>query len=193
MIDAFEEVRQRISALDAARFYGLDIDRHNRTLCLFHTDHHPSMTFKHGRYRCWTCGARGSSIDLAAKLLNLTPWEAVRRLNNDFRLGLPLDRPPTKEEQRVIQHRAQMSEAHAYFENWRSGFIDQLNRAYRRGQQLQVTDLNKLTDAEATALRMNATFEYWSDVLSYGTPADQAQIYRERRAIGQWMDRALKN
>lgn len=45
----FREVRERVSAQDAARHYGLTFDRRGWALCPFHHDKHPSMSFRSGR------------------------------------------------------------------------------------------------------------------------------------------------
>lgn len=193
MIDVFREVRERVTAEDVARHYGIEIDRHGKALCPFHRDRHPSMTFRHGRYRCWSCQASGSSIDLTAHLLSLDALGAVRELNHAFALCLPVDRPPTATENLEGKRRQEIAEQHIAFETWRNGFINALTVAIREGNTLEITDLDKLTEREATALRMNATFEYWADTLMYGTLADQAQIYRERRQIGRWIGRVLSN
>lgn len=78
MTDLFREVRERVSAQEAARRYGLTFDCHNRALCPFHPDHHPSMSFNEGRFRCWSCGASGDAIDFTGRLFSLEPLAAVR-------------------------------------------------------------------------------------------------------------------
>ena len=49
---------------------GLSVRRH-RSLCPFHDDSHPSMTYYVGRntYKCFVCDAYGGVIDLAMKVL----------------------------------------------------------------------------------------------------------------------------
>ena len=51
---------------------GLRVERH-KSLCPFHDDHKPSLTFSVARntFRCWACGEHGGTIDLALKLLPL--------------------------------------------------------------------------------------------------------------------------
>ena len=51
---------------------GLRVERH-KSLCPFHDDQHPSLTFSVSRntFRCWACGEHGGTIDLALKLLPL--------------------------------------------------------------------------------------------------------------------------
>lgn len=193
MRDVFREARERVSAEEAARHYGLTFDRKGWALCPFHGDKHPSMSFKNGRFRCWACGASGSSLDLVGNLLGLDMLGAVRRINEDFRLGLSMDRPPTQAERHEARRRAEIARAHQAFEEWRRGFIIKLNTAYRAAHLLNTTNLDKLTKQEVFALKWQSTFEYWSDTLSYGKPAEQMEIYRERAEIERWIEKALNN
>lgn len=195
MTDVFRDIRERVSAEDAARYYGAEFDRRGWALCPFHQDKHPSMSFKNGRFRCWVCDLSGDSIDYTARLLGLDAMGAARRLNEDFRLALPLDHQPTQAEAKAARRRLEVAEAHRAFEEWRGGFIGRLNAAYQAAHLAlkDCPDLDKLTEREAVALRMQAAFEYWADMLTYGPPAAQAQIYRERGAIARWTDRALSS
>ena len=67
----FDRCREAVSAEDAARRYGIQINHQGKAVCPFHNDHHPSMTFRDGKYHCWACGAAGDSIDFTARLLGL--------------------------------------------------------------------------------------------------------------------------
>lgn len=195
VVDAFKEVREKVSAEDVARRYGIEIDQRGKARCPFHCDHHPSMSFRCGRYRCWSCGAAGSSIDMAVHLLGLTPSDAVKQLNIDFALGIHFDRELTEGERREVQRRREVVEVHKAFEEWRSGFIGVLCAAIREGNIALrgAAGLDKLTDREALAVRINATFEYWADTLSCGTPEEQAHIYQERWQITRWTEKVLNN
>lgn len=66
---------------DVADRLGLTVTRH-RSLCPFHADSHPSLTFHRGRntYHCFVCGAHGGVIDLAMQLLNSPFTETCRIL-----------------------------------------------------------------------------------------------------------------
>ncbi|MDO4356543.1 MAG: CHC2 zinc finger domain-containing protein [Clostridia bacterium] len=96
MSDLFANVRQAVSARDAAESYGMPISRHGKARCIWHEDRHPSLSFdsRTGRCKCFACGAGGSSIDLTARLFDLSPLEAAKKLNEDF--GLGLDESPCK-------------------------------------------------------------------------------------------------
>ena len=115
---------------------------------------------------------------------------AVRRLNTDFGLALPLDRQSTQAEQDAARRRQDTAEAHKVFENWRSGFIRQLNAAYRLAH-IALKHGGELTAQEAAAVRMQATIEYYADMLSSGTAEDQSQIYQERGTIAKWIEPIL--
>lgn len=192
MTDVFTEVREHVTAEDAARFYGMDFDHRGKNArCCFHSpDRNPSMSFRNGRFRCWSCGAAGTSIDLTMGLFGLTVAGAARRLNDDFKLGLAFDREPTSRERQAARQRLEMIEAQKRFKSWRESYINQLNAVYRRGHLALKSEMDP-TGADAEAVSYMATAEYYADALSFGTPQEQAQIYRERRKIGQWIDRAL--
>ena len=191
MTDIFREIRQRVTAQDAARYYGLSLDRRGWALCPFHNDKHPSMSFKGGLFRCWVCDIGGDSIDLTSRLLGLDALGAAERLNQDFMLGLPIHRKPSPAEAQAARRRREVAEAHREFEAWRSSFIQKLDACFRVAQLLRFKNPDELTDREVLALRMQATFEYQSDILAHGTPAEQAQLYRERGEIVPWIDKVL--
>ncbi len=198
MIDVFRETRERVTAEDAARLYGVNFDRRGWAVCPFHSDKHPSMSFRSGRFRCWACGAAGDSIDFAGKLFGLEPLAAVEKLNADFALALPLHRKPTPAETQAARRRAEVAAAHKQFEEWRKDFISKLCAAYRVAHIIlkridTLEDIDRLSEREAMAIRWQPCFEYWADVLSYGTAQEQMKIFRERQVIQSRIDQTLKN
>lgn len=190
MTDAFRDTRERVSAQDAARHYGVTFDRRGWALCPFHDDRHASMSFKDGRFRCWVCNVGGDAIDFTGRLFGLDAMGAVRRLNADFGLALPLDRQPTREEQQAARHRQEIADAHRAFEEWRSSFIRQLNAAFRVAH-IALQRGEPFMEREAAAIRMQATVEYYADELTGGTAEAQAMIYREREVISKWIEPIL--
>ena len=68
----------------AAERYGLDVGRSGMARCIFHDDRHPSMKLYDDHFHCFGCGEHGDVIDLAARLLGLSNYEAARRLAYDF-------------------------------------------------------------------------------------------------------------
>ena len=60
---------------------GMQVKMH-KTLCPFHDDSHPSLSFsvRRNTFRCFVCGASGGTIDLVMKYLNKDFKEACRWL-----------------------------------------------------------------------------------------------------------------
>lgn len=200
MVDVFDEARRLVPARQAAEFYGFTPNRANFIPCPFHHERTASLKLYSGAdgFYCFGCHRGGTVIDFVAALYDLTPLEAVRRLNEDFRLALPLDRPPDRETLRAAQHRREISDTYRLFEQWRDGMIQRLNACFREAHLAMKSletpvDLDRLTDAQALAIREQARVEYYSDILTDGTMAEQMQIFRERGRIGQLCNRILSN
>ena len=193
-MSVFKWTRDRVEALEAARFYGVTFDRKGWALCPFHHDRHASMSFRDGRYRCWSCGAHGDAVDLTAHLFGLSPMEAVSRLNTDFGLDLPLGRKMTEAEKAKAQRQREIAEAHKKFEEWRKNLLSDLAAAYRVGFLALKSGkpLETYTPQEVLSTRAGEMLNYYSDVLAYGTADEQAQIYRERRLIEECISQILR-
>lgn len=117
-------VKERLDITDVARHYGVQVVRGNKAYCPFHPDKTPSMSFYDGnqKFHCFGCGAGGDVIDLVQKLLNLSKMEALRELNDDFRLGLDLDTPPSPEKVRMaIADRRRRQHEKELFRQWEAG------------------------------------------------------------------------
>ena len=92
MSSIFDVVRSRVSAADAYARYVGPVQR-NKALCVWHDDHHPSLSFKDKFCHCFACGEGGSAIDLTMKIFNLDVKGAAAKLNADFGLGLDMNAP----------------------------------------------------------------------------------------------------
>ncbi len=88
-----ETIKATVAPADAARQYGMTVQRNGMTLCPFHNDTHPSMKLYDDHFYCFACGAHGDVIDLTAQLLGLNFKEAIHRLSVDFGIS-PNDDPP---------------------------------------------------------------------------------------------------
>ena len=88
----FELVKQNICVPDAAKHYGLQVNRNGMCSCPFHDDRHPSMKLNRDYFYCFGCGATGDVIDFVARLFGLSSYEAAKKLAYDF--GLDPDKPP---------------------------------------------------------------------------------------------------
>lgn len=88
----FETVKQFVTARQAAKAYGLEVDVHGMALCPFHDDHHPSLKLDQ-RFYCFGCNASGDVIDFTAKLFGISLKDAAQKLAEDFGIN---PRPPTE-------------------------------------------------------------------------------------------------
>ncbi|MBQ2949832.1 MAG: hypothetical protein IJE12_02120 [Prevotella sp.] len=79
---------------------GLHVCRH-KSLCPFHDDRHPSMSYhvKRNTFRCFVCGASGGTIDLVMRHLNVGFLEACRWLADEHNIIVDEWKPCVKAEQ----------------------------------------------------------------------------------------------
>ena len=90
-MNLFTDVKASINTREAARQYGLEINRYGKALCPFHNDRHPSLYVADDHYYCYGCGEHGDVIDLTARLFDLSLYEAAKKLAYDF--GISQDKP----------------------------------------------------------------------------------------------------
>ena len=79
---------------------GLQVSRH-KSLCPFHDDRHPSMSYhtKRNTFRCFVCGASGGTIDLVMRHLNIGFLDACRWLADEHNIIVDEWKPCVKAEQ----------------------------------------------------------------------------------------------
>lgn len=199
MVDVFADARRLVSAREVAEVNGLRPDRSGFAVCPFHREKTASLKlYENGSWHCFGCNRGGSSIDLMAALYDLTPLDAVRRLDADFHLNLPLDKPPDAATVAAAQHRQEVRQTFEMFERWRGDMLQQLTTCFREGHlalQLLETpaELDKLTDAQALAIREQARFEWLADVLTGGDMKQMMDIFRQREGVGWLCNKVLKN
>ena len=90
-MNIFQEVKSYVTARQAAEQYGIRVGRNQMACCPFHDDHHPSMKIDTDYY-CFACGAKGDVIGLTAGLFGLAPYEAARKLIEDFQLPVTAEK-----------------------------------------------------------------------------------------------------
>jgi DNA primase len=79
--------------------------RHNRIPCPIHNGDKYNLHYSDKLYHCFVCGEGGDVISFVRHIFKLDFVGAVRKLNADFALNLPLDRKPTLREQREAEQR----------------------------------------------------------------------------------------
>ncbi|MDA0027765.1 CHC2 zinc finger domain-containing protein [Brachyspira hyodysenteriae] len=72
-------IKRNYSIIDIAKRLGFEIDRNNKSICPFHNDTNPSLSFniKDNYYHCFSCGASGDNIKLVKEVLHCSFNEAI--------------------------------------------------------------------------------------------------------------------
>lgn len=85
-MNIFKAIKEAVSCRDAASFYGIKVGSSGLCHCPFHNDNTPSMKVDI-RYYCFGCGKTGDVIDFVGKLYGLRPFDAAKKIANDFRIS----------------------------------------------------------------------------------------------------------
>lgn len=84
-MNVFEEVKNTVTARDAAEFYGIKANSNGMAICPFHHDRNPSLKLDK-RFHCFGCGEDGDVIDFTVKLYGLKLRDAAEKLCRDFHI-----------------------------------------------------------------------------------------------------------
>ena len=99
-MDKFELQKLRDLPIEGvAERLGLRVRRH-KSLCPFHADKHPSLSYSVSKniYHCFVCGAKGGTIDLVMRHLNLDFKAACRWLADEHNVILDAWQPAKADE-----------------------------------------------------------------------------------------------
>ncbi|MDK2962057.1 MAG: hypothetical protein PWP20_1183, partial [Eubacteriaceae bacterium] len=181
-LDPFEYVKDNTDIVEVAETYGLEVNNQNKALCLFHPDNNPSMSFKDHYFHCFSCGAGGSVIDLVMELFELSSIDAVKKINNDFGLGLDLS-PGQKIDFKEYEKRRQEKAAVNGFKIW----LDQTYSEYCRLSRYYWENMLRYKPNPligwfhplyVEAIHRWEPINYILDILSRGSPEEQIQLYQ---------------
>ena len=92
MFECTDIIKSQINMIDICRTYGFNIKRGNFICCPFHNEKTPSLKIYDGNrgFYCFGCGEHGSVIDFVMRYFDLDFQSAISKLNDDFKLGLPI-------------------------------------------------------------------------------------------------------
>lgn len=192
--DNFAAVKEAVSVPEAATFYGFTPNRAGFICCPFHAEKTPSCKLDERRWHCFGCQTGGTVIDFTARLFDLSPLEAVKRLNADFSLGLSLDRhAPTPEELSAARKRREERKARELFADWKARAEWSLTRCAGIGYAALLDKTpDTLSEAETLAVHKWQYWEYLYDRLHDGTEAEQLAILGDWPNIGAALEFVLK-
>ena len=170
----FDAVKSAITMAEVARAYVGEPNRAGFIRCPFHADRTPSLKLYQDSYYCFGCGEHGDVVDFVGRLFQLTPLDALKKLNDDFNLGLQFDHaPPVPAEQRQRQRE---QEAKRLFEEWKQQTLNRLDACIRIAN---LVNFNSVLESEAVALQYRESLIFWADILMHGDLDEQMQIFRD--------------
>ncbi|WP_050740699.1 CHC2 zinc finger domain-containing protein [Acetobacterium bakii] len=183
MIDPFDHIKKNLDILVVAHRYGIEVYRNHKALCIFHNDHHESMSFKNNRFKCFSCGVGGSSIDLVQKLFSLEPLQAVKKINVDFGLDLDLktDYKPDIGKMQEIERERQLMRV---FDHW----CDKIYSEYAqiaRFYWMNIQEYKPINEEDAMhplyidAVHQWDAINYILDILLKGTSDEKTILYKD--------------
>ena len=86
--DVFQEIKDNVSLYNVVSDAGFEINNSGFALCPFHNDTKPSLKIYEDAYHCFVCEAHGSAIDFVKNIYNISIQDAIKKLDNDYGLGL---------------------------------------------------------------------------------------------------------
>lgn len=91
--DIAEAIHAAVTMEDVISFYFPSLPRrHHRCPCPIHSGKDLNFSYTRSGYKCFVCGASGDVITFVKEACELpTRADAMRKINADFRLDLPID------------------------------------------------------------------------------------------------------
>lgn len=186
MTDPFNYIKENTNIIEVAQLYGITVNKYNKAICPFHSDHKPSLSFKGRYFTCFVCGAKGSVIDLVMGLFELKPIEAVKKINADFALGLDLDKKDSYSVYIADEG------AHLDLHEVRDGlnkWCDQKRIEYEKAVDTAMEDLKNMNPGDDLETRAQATVEQINrlckciNVLESGSIEERLKLYRQLKGV----------
>ena len=103
-----DEIKQRVSMIEMLQHYGIETNRSNFCRCPFHQEKSASFKAYPGSrgFYCYGCHESGSVIDFVMKFFGLSFGDAIKKINEDFSLGLPIGEKLDHRKQLEMQKQA---------------------------------------------------------------------------------------
>ena len=106
MTDYAEQIKSSVTMQQAIEHYGFTVNRAHKILCPFHSDKRNSCHIYKDGYKCFSCGAHGDVIDFVSRYFNLSFMDSVKKMNDDFSLGMEIGGTLTDEQKREANRQA---------------------------------------------------------------------------------------
>ena len=159
---------------EAARFYGLEMNRAGMACCPFHDDKNPSLKVYDDHFYCYGCGATGDCTGFVAKLFGLRQIDAAKKISEDFGLRLferGIAAPITIDTKPKDDFRA-------WLENAKQTVSAYLNRLYEWDRAYAPkSPSDELHPLFVESLHKIDYIEYLEGILLHGTESEKRDMY----------------
>jgi hypothetical protein len=179
--ELFQTAKSRLDVRTVAEHYGLHINRQNTCCCPFHKEKNPSFVVHEKFYKCFGCGEGGDVFKLTGKLLGISkPIDVLKRLNEDFSLGLDLESKPETAERReaAIRHSRRQQQEYA-FGVWIYNARKTVNEYTQLLRRYSLRDYR--SDEYVEYLQNITRMEYLQSILTFGDEDELRSFYTNCR------------
>lgn len=181
-MDIFKEVSSRADILKVCGILGIKLDRHYKCLCPFSNHNEKTASFSvlpsKNIFYCFGCGKKGNSITLVKEILNTTPLEAARYINEHLALGINIY---GKTRYGYVNRYEQKEKRKEDFKKWENEVFQNLcdyNRLLEKWKKIK--DINN--DLYVEALQNTDYLNYVIDeIFINGTDEDKVWFRKENK------------
>lgn len=181
----FKQVKEAVTARQAAEMYGLHVNRNGMTCCPFHNDKHPSMKVDKGFF-CFACGAKGDVVHFVEKFFGISSYEAAKKLAEDFHVPIKKEKRISKSvfQKKIVQKRNPYQLIQE-FEKWEKYCIRVLSDYlhWLEERKLQYAPQyyeDEWKDEFAEACNHQAIMEYYLDILLEGELDERIEFVKNK-------------
>lgn len=127
----FEIAKEKLPLRDVLESYGISVNTNGMCLCPFHSDKTPSCKVYPDSLHCFGCGEHHDIISFTKAYFNLsTQLNALKKLNDDFALGLSLDKSQKPNKSEISEYVKRKTEKEQY-EQWEKSAWKTLRDRFR--------------------------------------------------------------
>lgn len=153
--------------------------------CPFHNDRHPSMKVDKGFY-CFGCGEKGDVIHFIEKLYGISPYEATKKLAEDFHIPIEIGKGKSKRSvKKMTLKKKSPYQLMQEFEKWEKYCIRTLSEYLHLldewKQQYAPRDFEEEWKEEfVEACKNREQISYYLDILLDGELGDRIEFLRDK-------------
>ena len=145
-----EKIKSMVSMPEMMEYYGFSLNRSGFCKCPFHSEKSASFKAYPGSrgFYCFGCNESGSVIDFVMKFFELPFGDAIKKINEDFSLGLPIGEKLDRRKQLEMNRQAFMRKRAVDAEKAEQERLD--NAYWAAFEEWKRLDTNKIRYAPET-------------------------------------------